>query len=263
MGRTQRLVIGWGVGVAVAAGLAGCAGKPPPQPAAVAVPTPSTPRSTVSAPVPAPLPLSHQQMIANALIELNNGEVGTARVGLVELLAATPDDPAATDLLKQIDTDPKVLLGDRFFIYRLRPHETLSSVAKHFLGNSSRFWALARYNDIAVPARTPAGITIRVPGDPPVRASRPVKPVPPAAVPAVPERAPAPEPDRPAASTEPSAADIAQANRLRSAGLDQMTRGSIDQAVVLLARAATLNPRDGAIAADLARARKVQAAVRH
>ncbi len=176
----------------VSLGLADCASKPPSAPAPSGTPAPPPPAPASQQPaVPVPPPLSPQQMIKNALIELNNGEVGTARVGLVEMLARTPGDPVATDLLKQIDTDAKTLLGDKFFVYTIRPRETLAMVAKRFLGSSYRFWALAKYNDIAVPAKAAAGTTIRVPGDPPVVRQRPGKPVA-----AAPER-PTPAAERP------------------------------------------------------------------
>ncbi|QYE35388.1 LysM peptidoglycan-binding domain-containing protein [Polymorphobacter sp. PAMC 29334] len=240
-----------------AIGIAGCQSKSPPP--AVAPAPPPAPTPVAAPPAPAPISLTRKQRIANALIALNNGQVAAARVGIVDMLAQTPGDPVASDLLRQIDTDPKVLLGERSFAYEIHRHETLSMIAHRFLGNSNRFWALARYNNIAVPSSAGAGQVIQVPGTAPVRAApRIVKPAPSdsasAPATATPERGP---------GGSPTAADIASANRLRGAGLDEMARGSIDKAVGLLERASALNPQDGAIQGDLARARKIQATLRH
>lgn len=231
----------------------GCAAQTP-KPAAVSPARAAATAPTVTAPVATPIALTRDQRIANALIALNSGEVGAARVGLVETLAITPDDPTAKDLLRQIDTDPKVLLGERSFAYTIRRRESLATIAKRFLGDSNRFWALARYNGIAVPASAGAGRVIRVPGELAVPAPRPVRTTP------APVAAPVVEPKRVVAG--PTASQIASAGRLRASGLDQMARGSIDKAVSLLSRAAALNPSDATIQSDLARALKVQATVR-
>lgn len=253
-GRSRLLTAGIGLG-AVALILAGCASHAPP---AVA---PAPPASLVS-PKPQPsgpssIPLTRKQEIANALTSLSSGEVGTARVGIEQMLTERPDDPVAKDLLRQIDTDPKTLLGERSYSYTIRRHETLATIAGRLLGDSNRFWALARYNGIAVPSSAGAGRVIQVPGVAPVQKLKPPKAdavapakVAPSAVTAAPEKPDAPR------------VDIAGAARLRRAGLDEMARGSINPAVTLLERALALNPTDATIQADLARARKVQQAVR-
>ena len=234
--------------------LAGCASHAPP-PAAAPAPPPSV---AAPAPRPAAVPsimLTRKQEIANALISLNSGEVGTARVGIVQMLAERPNDPVAADLLRQIDTDPKVLLGERSYSYTIRRRETLSMIAGRLLGDPNRFWALARYNGIAVPSSAGAGRVIQIPGVAPVARVRPPKPETPTGAKAV---APVP----PVAAAATPRIDVAGAARLRRAGLDEMARGSINQAVSLLERALALNPEDATIQADLARARKVQQTVR-
>lgn len=244
-----------GLAFVIVIAAAGCTKKAPPP---VVAPAPPAAVQPTVAPPPAPTPISltRKQRIANALIALNAGQVAAARVGIVDMLAQMPGDRVASDLLRQIDTDPKVVLGERSFAYEIRPHETLSMIARKFLRDSNRFWALARYNNIAVPSSAAAGQVIQVPGTAPAKAApRPAAPAAAAAAAeALPQRGPA---------GAPTADDIASANRLRGAGLDEMARGSIDKAVGLLERAATLNPRDAAIQGDLARARKIQATLRH
>lgn len=244
------------VGATLALLLASCAGQKTPPAMTPSAPAPLA--GPVPPPVPAGIALNRKQEIANALISLNSGEVGTARIGIQQMLTERPDDPVAKDLLLQIDSDPKILLGERSYSYTIRRHETLSSIAGRRLGDPNRFWALAKYNGIAVPASASAGRVIQIPGVAPVAKVR--EPKPERAVAVRPSAAPV------AATPAPTAAvprvDVAGAARLRRAGLDEMARGSIDKAVPLLERALALNPGDATIASDLARARKVQAAVR-
>jgi len=235
----------------------GCSSQTPQTPRTVGAARAPKPAPVVAAaPQPVPIALTRTQRIANALIALNSGQVGAARVGLVETLAAMPDDATAKDLLRQIDTDPKTLLGERSFAYTIRRRETLATIAKRFLGDSTRFWALARYNDITVPSSAGAGRVIRVPGELAVIAPRPVRT---RQAPAANQPPPVEAVRVPAA---PTASQVASANRLRSNGLNEMARGSIDKAVALLKRAASLNPVDSTIQSDLARALKVQTTVR-
>ena len=90
--------------------------------------------------------------------------------------AAPAGDGVARQLLAQIDTDPRVLLGARKLqlhaCARARPCRRWPRRA---LGNPMLFYALARYNNIAVPSSVAPGQTILVPGrrpaPPPPRAA--------------------------------------------------------------------------------------------
>ncbi len=242
--RSGRLAAGSLVLVALA--ITGCSKSPRPAPtAAPAVAPPSSPLVRPIVPIPS---LSPRQQTRYALDLLNKGDVTAARSQIMGVLAQRPNDRVALDLLAQIDTDPRKLLGERSYTYQIRSGETLSSIAARLLGNSRRFWALARYNGIAVPANAEVGRAIQIPGAP--RAVRVVRPTPPpvASLPA-------------AAEPKSIVANPAAARRLRAAGLAEMTRGSIDRAVVLLQRALTLNPTDTAIQQDLTRARTIQQTV--
>ncbi len=242
------------VAVAAAAIVAGCATKTPVPPPVVTPPPVAAPVPVVTPVAPPPVVhLSRRQEITKVLTALNQGNSGEARLEVVQMLAERPDDVFAKDMLRQIDTDPRVLLGERSYAYQIRNHETLSSIAARLLGNPNRFWALARYNNIAVPSTAGAGQTIQIPGTAP--APVPVR-APKAEAPR--STAQAPVADRPVTPR----VDAAGAARLRRAGLDQMARGSIDKAVPLLERALALDPANATIQADLAQARKVQKAVR-
>ena len=231
--------------------LTGCGDKTPPQPVAAAAPAIAPPQPVaVTPPPPVPIPrMGPRQQTQLALDLLNKGDVVGARLQVMGVLAQRPADRVALDLLAQIDTDPRKLLGEKSYTYQIRSGETLSSIAARLLHNPRRFWALARYNDIAVPANAEVGQSIQVPGAPPapVTVARPVT---------------APTVPAPQAATEQRKADPAAANRIRSAGLAEMTRGSIDKAVTLLQRALALNPADMAIQEDLTRARKIQQTLR-
>lgn len=235
------------------AGFAAACGKKeaPPQPAAAPPAAAATPVATVPRLPP------RQQLLA-AIELLNNGDVAASRVQLMGVLAQRPRDRIALDLVRQIDTDPRTLLGSNNYTYTIRPGETLATISARMLGSSTRFWALARYNNIAVPASAVPGQLIQIPGTVPVPRAVRAAPVAQAA-PAQATQAPAAVVDRPAAPR----ANPAAASRLRSAGLAEMARGSIDKAVILLQRALALNPSDATILGDLTRARRIQGTLRN
>jgi hypothetical protein len=224
------------------------AAPPPPPPPATANPA--------TALLPPTVGLSAQERLARVVDLLQQGSEAQARVELAETLRQQPSMREAEVLKQTLDTDPKALFGADSFAYRVGPHETLITVAVNFLGDSYKFYGLARYNGISVPNAVKPGDMIQIPGRfrepanrPPARPSsgedRPEKPQ---VAPPVPEARPA---------------NPAQAQRMRRAGLERMSAGFIDQAVGLLEQAQRLDPANGAITADLGRARRVQAAVRN
>jgi LysM domain-containing protein len=123
-----------------------------------------------------------REEVRDAIALLNRGEAVAARAKLMGVLRRQPGDDVARRLLQQIDTDPRELLGRENYSYTLRAGETLSTVAQRALGNPMLFYALARYNNIAVPESVAPGQTILVPGRPrprrrdPSRAQRPRDP---------------------------------------------------------------------------------------
>lgn len=213
----------------------------------------------VGAPGAAPAPQPDaawrgREQVRDAIADLNRGDAQSARRRLTAVLRRQPGDGVARQLLAEIDTDPRQLLGSESYSYVMRPGETLSTIAERALGNPMLFYALARYNNIAVPASVVPGQAILVPGH------RPAPPPPPrpAPRPSPPRAEPGPAPDATPPRPAPRAGNPAQAARLRGQGLAAMNAGAIDQAVALLRQALALDPDNAAIRSDLNRALRVQ-----
>lgn len=155
----------------------------------------------VEPPAADPVPVgpgSAQQAQRLALSAVDMLEVGHEEQALAEIQRALQADPGnrlAQSLLRQVQTDPQVLLGREHFSYRVQPGESLSRIAGRFLNDVHLFYALARYNDIRVPRQLQGGQLIKVPGKAPPPGATPPAPPPPAPMPPVaPPPAPAPAP---------------------------------------------------------------------
>lgn len=217
---------------------------------------PAPPASPSAAPAEEAGNWRGRERVQQAIALLNRGEAVEARRELMEVLRRQPGDGVARQLIQQIDTDPRELLGLESYSYTLREGETLSTIAQRALGNPMLFYALARYNNIAVPASAAPGQAIQVPGRrpaPPPRAEP--RPAPPRPAPAPGAAAPAPRPG-------PRAANPAQAARLRGQGLAALNGGAINRAVVLLRQALSLDPGNAVIRNDLSRALRIQGTLR-
>ncbi len=203
-----------------------------------------------------------QQLVQQAIADLNRGDPVAARRRLMTALQRQPNDAVARQFITQIDTDPVQLLGRENYSYTLRDGETLSMVAGRLLSNPLMFFALARYNNITVPTSVTPGQTILIPGH------RPAPPAPPPAPRqpprATPPAASQPRPSAPAAAQPPAQrpANPAAAARLRGQGLAAMSAGAINRAVALLRQALSLDPNNALIRNDLARALRIQGTVR-
>lgn len=198
-----------------------------------------------------------RDQIGQAITLLQQGNADGARKLLIAVLKRQPSDVIARQLVSDIDTDPKILLGPQSFSYTLKEGDTLSSVAQRFLGNPTKFYALARYNAIAVPSAVAPGQVIQVPGKRPAPPAPPKKNVagtPKRAVPSATPPSAAPKPAQP--TTNP-----ALAARLRGQGLAAMNAGAINRAVGLLRQALSLDPTNAVIRADLGRALRIQGTV--
>lgn len=214
-------------------------------------------RSVVAKPPTASAGLSPRERERRAIEMLNQGRPDEARAELQAALAKEPDAPLARKLLDQIEKDPQTLLGTKSFAYRMKRGETFSGLAGRFLGDPNLFYALARYNGVAVPAQGQlGGDTIRIPGVP-KKAAAPAPRKPASAAKAPPPSAAAAKPPSAAPARDPG-----RANQLRAEGLQQMNRGAIDSAVALLRQAQRLDPESALIRRDLNRALRIQATVR-
>ena len=152
--------------VAAGALLQACASArpaaPPPTPAPpVAEPVVAPPPPAPAAPeLPATPGLSPRERALKILTLLSDGQRDQARAEAVELLNQEPGNTLAQSLFDQIDKDPKLLLGEKNFPYRMQPGDSLSIVAQRFLGDRFLFYALARYNNLEKPGAAEVGQTI-------------------------------------------------------------------------------------------------------
>lgn len=235
-GRPMQQKSGYCLLLASALAISACAKKESVAP----LPTPSD--------APAPAPAVSHGTTREALDLMGMGAEEQARAILEGILQRNPGDRIAKKYLDQIVVDPKQLLGEQSYRYKVQSGDTMASIARARMGDSTLFYALSRYNGISDPRRINAGQTIRIPGVEPKPAVTKARP------PASPPETADKEPQTPAV-------DAGQAKRLRAAGLAALNRGSVSRAVNLLAQANRLDPSNQAIAADLARARRIQKTV--
>jgi hypothetical protein len=229
--------------LAAAASLAACASGP----TGVSAPAPRAPPPAArQLPPPPPPVIPAIERIRRAVDFLNHGQPNLARPELAAVVAEIPGDHTAVSLLEQIDRDPRALLGERNYPYKLRPGETLSMLAERFLGDPMLFYALSRYNGIDAPITVEVGRNLLIPGVP-----KRVAP------------APAPPPVTPAKPPPPAAGvNPVRANQLRRTALEDMNKGAVDRAVALLQQAAALDPASTLIKADLERALRIQGSLK-
>lgn len=174
---------------------------------------------------------------------LDKGQADQARAELNAVLAEQPSNGVARKLLDQIDRDPRMLLGEKNYAYKVRAGETMSALAQRFLGDPLMFYALARYNNIPAPSQMEVGQTLLIPGVP-------------RKVTAKPGSGPAP------AAAVVAGRNPARAAQLRGQGLERLNRGAVDQAVGLFRQALTFDPGSAVIQKDLDRALRIQKTVR-
>jgi Tfp pilus assembly protein PilF len=116
--------------------------------------------STPAAPMDA---TARAALLQHALDLLQNGDAKNADVALHTYLKDVPDSKAAAYLISQIEKPLSDLFPADSFTIKLSRNDSLSSLAKIYLGDSLSFYGLARYNDIPVPGKISEGQTIRIP----------------------------------------------------------------------------------------------------
>lgn len=201
--------------------------------------------------------ISNEQQLADVVAALETGDVARARKMLKEMRRRDPSDRRVQTLVAGLDGDPVAMLGQPSFAYKVDGDDRMTTLAQRFLGDSLKFYLLARYNGLKSAMLVP-GQVIRIPGAAPASASAPgVRPRP--------ETRPAPSAAAPRATppvaTAP-AANPALANALRGQAVKALDQGKVATAVVLLRRARTADPGNALVARDLARAERLLATVR-
>ena len=174
------------------------------------------------------------KLALDAIDLLDQGREDEAKVLLNQAIALSPAEKIAASMQRQIAADPVAMLGARSFRYTVRSGETLSSIARRFMGDMYAFYILARYNDIRVPNDVHAGQVIKVPGEAPPeprRSSRTEAPLPESEAP------PAAPPPAPPPAQGPNPAEIAYQK-----GLQLLKAGKKDQAYWAFRQALKLDP---------------------
>ena len=144
--------------------LAACATPMPtvaPEAPVVAPPVPQVVQGPSATPG---LPARERLQLAINL--LSQGDPARANIELKAYLAEVPDSRQARTLVSHIETPVAQLFPAENFTVQLGRDETLSTLAGVFLGDVTGFYALARYNNIAIPDRVNEGQTIRIPRTP-------------------------------------------------------------------------------------------------
>lgn len=158
------------------------------------------------APQPAP-----EGSVADALSWIESGDFERALALLDRLVDERPGSATARLLLRQLRTEPDLLLPGPYREIELAAGESLSMIAERELGNPLYFVGLARLNGIRVPSRVAVGTLLRVPEEPQDRAI---------------------STSMPADETERAAADVEQ--DLLTVADYLVASGQVDQALNLL-----------------------------
>ena len=107
--------------------------------------------------------LSNQERFRLVLEQLERGESQQAAIELQAYLANLPNSDTAKGLLRQIETPVSDYFPADSFGVTLESGESLSTLARDYLGDVLQFYALAKYNNILVPRDIHIGQTINLP----------------------------------------------------------------------------------------------------
>jgi tetratricopeptide (TPR) repeat protein len=118
--------------------------------------------SMINKPTPALAPIANPNL-QHVVDLLETGKAQAADGELHALLEASPESRPGKYLLAQIETPIAKLYPGESFTVKLSRDESLSSLARKYLGNSLAFFGLARFNNIPVPAKVAFGQSVRIP----------------------------------------------------------------------------------------------------
>jgi tetratricopeptide (TPR) repeat protein len=122
----------------------------------------TTPAPSIKAMVAEP-GLTPRERLTKAINKLEDGESEIALLELKEYSEIVPNSSIAANLIKQITMDSKDYYPADFFTVQLSSGQSLSTLAKQYLGSALEFYALAKYNDISNPSLVNIGTDIKVP----------------------------------------------------------------------------------------------------
>lgn len=105
-----------------------------------------------------------QKWLVQAIDALQNGAEADAESLLDQIQHSEPGNALARKLREQIHVDPLRALGAAHFAYTVQAGDTLGTISRRFLNDPYRFYVLARYNALRIPARLAVGQVIQIPG---------------------------------------------------------------------------------------------------
>ena len=169
--------------------------------------------------------------------DLQNGHYAEGERALRQYVQAHPGDRLAQSLLHQLTVDPQQILGAPARTHTVQSGESYSTLASQYLGDSTLFLVLARYNGSTNPSLLHAGTTLRLPAAPQGSSQN------------------SPALSGPPATPTPNAVSGAQkAIQLRDQSIALYQQGQKQQAAALYGQALNLNPQlpaSGTIATTL------------
>jgi tetratricopeptide (TPR) repeat protein len=201
----------------------------------------STEVTPAAAPAVAEAPVgSSLTAIVNS--ELQRGHYAAGEKALRRYLTQHPGDRSAQAMLRQLTTDPVRMLGRPSRTYVVQAGDSYSTLAARYLGDSSRFLILARYNGSTNPSVLRVGETVHLPL-PAAGASLRLDVAPPGAD-GIERHATAGAAPAVAPTTTPVAeAPAEKARRLQKESLVLLDQGHKEQALARLGAALAIDPQ--------------------
>jgi tetratricopeptide (TPR) repeat protein len=167
--------------------------------------------------------------------DLQVGRYAEGEQALHEYLRQHPGDRAAQALLHQLTVDPAQQLGRASRPYVVQPGDSYSTLAARYLGDSSQFVLLARYNGSNNPSLLRVGQTLRLPASA-AAATLPQEG-------ASPRGASAAAGNALAATAPTDASSAAQVRRLQKESAALLAQGQKAQALARMEQALTIDPQ--------------------
>lgn len=215
-----------------------------PQPTGTSDVTAEQPANVEGMPAAAGTPETTQSTGATPMQEaitlLDAGKEPEARTAFEAILKDNPSNKTALTMMRQIETDPVILLGEAHHSYTVKAGDTLSALAAQHLGDPLLFHTLSKYNGLASAQSLDVGRVLKIPG-------------------ATGANEATAEIRKTYATLSP--ADAEKSRDLRRRGLQALNAGQSDVAVELLSAAYAIDSANRNLENDLERARSIQQAV--
>ena len=158
----MRNVHKFAITFSLAALLASCAAEQPAPVTEAPVEEPTEP--VIEEPTFVATPgLSDRERFLKAINMLEIGNVGQAEAELIAYTEAVPNSKRGMSLLEQINVPIEEYYPAENFPVTLDSGDSLSTLAREYLGDALQFYALARYNNIENPSQVSVGQSVNIP----------------------------------------------------------------------------------------------------